>query len=225
MFDQSQHKSFNNYLNHVLMKAAQQPPPGDPSGRPPTRIRMHYVHTRERDTFYELPPEKYDILPPSIRATLNPRNKLRVRVTTDQKTGKVLKKIIKTRIADLNIYSPRTPFDWRISVNMEMPYNYDHEGLAPLGGDGNDGDRNKDRLSYKHLCYQIDLTQVTDVGFSIAMVLCIRLTKARRPITRNTSWRWKLMVEKFENTDCSLVRTNLIVMKPSSRDLSIMCAC
>jgi hypothetical protein len=86
-------------------------------------------------------------------------------VTTDQKSGKVLKKIVKARIADLNIYSPRTAFDWRISVNMEMPYEHDTEGLYPLGGGtgGSDGDRNKDRMSYRHLIYQVDLTQVTDV--------------------------------------------------------------
>jgi hypothetical protein len=52
---------------------------------------------------------------------------------------------------------------------MEMPYTGDHEKLYPLGGGTGpgDGDRNKDRLSYRHLIYQVDLTQVTDVSFRV----------------------------------------------------------
>jgi hypothetical protein len=153
------HKAINDFLNKVVVESKRNAGPDLPS-----RIPMDYVHTRERDSFYELPSDKYHILPPSIRDTLNSRHKTRVRVTTDQKTGKILKKIVKARIADMNVYSPRTAFDWRVSVNMEMPYADDHEMLYPLGGGtgGSDGDRNKDRLSYRHLVYQVDLTQVTD---------------------------------------------------------------
>lgn len=105
------------------------------------------------------------MLPRSVLDSLNARRQnARVRVTTDQKTGQVLKKIIKTRIADMNVYCPRNAHDWRISVNMEMPYQGDVEGLQPAGDSGA-GDRNKDRLSYRHLCFQVDLTQVTDVSF------------------------------------------------------------
>lgn len=151
-----QHKNINNFLNKVFE-----------SSKLPNRIPLDYVHLRERDSFYELPADKYHILPPSIRETLNPRHKTRVRVTTDQKTGKVIKKIIKARIADLNVYSPMFAFDWRVSVNMEMPYTGDYENLYPLGGGTGtgDGDRNKDRLSFRHMnLYQIDLTLVTDVS-------------------------------------------------------------
>lgn len=127
---------------------------------------MTYVHTKEKDTFFELPADRYKSLPPSILETLNPRHKLRVRVTTDLKTGQITKKIVKARIADLNVYSPKTAFDWRVSVNMEMPYEGEMEGLYPLGGGvgSGEGDRNKDRVSYKSLVYQVDLTQVTDVS-------------------------------------------------------------
>jgi hypothetical protein len=158
--DQRQHKEFNNFLNRIFTESKRAADSSEPS-----RVALEYVHTRECDSFYELPQDQYDILPRTIRETLNPRHSVRVRVTTDQKTGKVLKKIIKTRIADLNVYSPLTAFDWRISVNMEMPYTRDHERLSPAGGGANhgDGDRNKDRLSYRHIIYQVDLTQVTDV--------------------------------------------------------------
>ena len=159
---QVQHKHINNYLNKVVMDSKRSS--SQETAEAP-RIPLDYVHTRERDSFYELPADKYHILPSSIRDTLNSRHKTRVRVTTDQKTGKVLKKIVKARIADMNVLSPSTAFDWRVSVNMEMPYTGDHEKLYPLGGGTTpaDGDRNKDRLSYRHLIYQIDLTQVTDV--------------------------------------------------------------
>ncbi|CAZ83437.1 unnamed protein product [Tuber melanosporum] len=125
----------------------------------PQRIPMDYVHTRERDTFFELPPDKFQALPNILRSYM--RHKPKVRVTIDQKTGKVINKIIKTRIADLNVYSPKTAFDWRVSANIEMPYPGDIDGLQPSSDRGG-GDRNKDRLSYRHLAYQIDLTQVTD---------------------------------------------------------------
>jgi uncharacterized protein YwbE len=133
--------------------------PPQPLQKP--RIPMTYVHTRERDSFYELPPHAHNTLPPSIRAQINPRHKVKVRVTTDQKSGKTLAKIIKARVADLDIHSPRTQFDWRISVNLEMGYEGEIEGLAEGGDGGNRADRNKDRMSYRHLAYQIDLTQVT----------------------------------------------------------------
>lgn len=105
------------------------------------------------------------------------RFKPKVRVTTDQKTGRVMNKIVKARIADCNVYSPMTCFDWRISVNMEMPWAGDIDGLVAMpgadvggggmngGAGGGEGVRMKDRMSYKHLAYQIDLTQVTDVSF------------------------------------------------------------
>ena len=122
---------------------------------------MDYVHTHERDRFYELPQAALASLPPSVRPHINPRHKVKVRVTTNQKTGQQLAKIIKVRIADLDIYSPRTAFDWRVSVNLEMPYDGDVDGLVEVSEDGKRPDRNKDRMSYRHLAYQIDLTQVT----------------------------------------------------------------
>ncbi|CUS09823.1 unnamed protein product [Tuber aestivum] len=168
---EAQHKRLNLFLNRQFHESKGPPPPGMPpspssehpneNSRPPTgpqRIPMDYVHTRERDTFFELPPDKFQALPNILRSHM--RHKPKVRVTFDQ-TGKVINKIIKTRIADLNVYSPKTVFDWRVSANIEMPYPGDIDGLQPSSDRGG-GDRNKDRLSYRHLAYQIDLTQVTD---------------------------------------------------------------
>lgn len=137
---------------------------------------MDYVHTHECDSFYELPAAQLHTLPKVLKEHVqHQRFKTKVRVTTDQRSGRVLNKIIKARIADCNIYSPLTRFDWRVSVNVEMPWAGDIEGLVPIpgaevngaGAGGGNGVRLKDRMSYRHLAYQIDLTQVTDVSFSL----------------------------------------------------------
>ena len=123
---------------------------------------MSYVHTRECDSFYELSQSGQLCLPASIRAQLNPRhNKAKVRITTDQKTGRVLAKIVKARVADIDVHSPRTAFDWRVSVNLEMNFDGDMKDLVEVQEGQRRADRNKDRMSYRHLAYQIDLTQVT----------------------------------------------------------------
>ncbi|PYH47342.1 putative mRNA capping nucleoside-triphosphatase [Aspergillus saccharolyticus JOP 1030-1] len=146
----AQHQAMNNFLNEAVKKSL------DQADRP--RIPISYAHKKERDTFYEV---SANDLPPVIRQNLNPRHKPKVRVTVDQRTNEVLAKIVKCRIADLDIHSPNTCVDWRISVNLEMNYDGDVSQLTvvdPARGRG--GDRNKDRMSYRHLAYQIDLTQV-----------------------------------------------------------------
>lgn len=142
----------NNFLNDAV-KASM--PHTDPN-----RIPLSYAHKKERDTFYEVSPSE---LPPVIRHNLNPRHKPRVRVTTDQRTGEVIAKIVKCRVADMEVSSPRTNVDWRVSVNLEMEYEGEVQNLTVVdatGVKGGCGERNKDRMSYRHLAYQIDLTQV-----------------------------------------------------------------
>jgi len=123
------------------------------------------VHTRETDTFYDLPPSELTGSM-SILAALkaSPTHQPKVRVTKDQKTGKILAKIVKARIKDLHVYSPRGDFDWRISVSLEMNWDGDLRSLiaakAEEGYHNRHPERNKDRMSYRHLFYQIDLTQV-----------------------------------------------------------------
>ena len=160
---QLQHRALNQFLNAALQQSQIRVPASSTSKQ---RIPMDYKHTRETDTFYELTQAGALALPQSLASgvNINPRhaNKSKVRITTDQKTGKVLAKIIKARVADIDIYSPNTLFDWRISVNVEMDYKGELTDLVePQTRDGKQADRNKDRMSYKHLAYQIDLTQVT----------------------------------------------------------------
>lgn len=159
----AQHSRLNGFLNLALQRS-QPAPPGDPSKKP--RVALTYVHTRETDTFYDLSQNAINTLPPSVLAYLDRRNKPKVRITTDQKTGKEMAKIIKVRISDIEVYSPQTPFDWRVSVSLEVNYDGDMRDLVETseGKDRKYPDRNKDRVSYKHSHYQIDLTQVKAAG-------------------------------------------------------------
>ena len=166
---ETQHRSLNEFLNKALVNSQTSKP--SPAGPPPTlrpRAAMSYVHTYECDSFFELSQSGALSLPTSIRTQLNPRNnKAKVRVTTDQKTGNEIARIVKARVADIDIYSPRTPFDWRISVNVEMNFDGDLAIMTlPASIDGKRSDRNKDRMSYRHQAYQIDLTQVTPTEVS-----------------------------------------------------------
>ncbi|KAL4946692.1 hypothetical protein BDV06DRAFT_182128 [Aspergillus oleicola] len=151
---QAQHRAMNNFLNEAVKHSMPQA-----NNTTSTRIPISYAHKKERDSFYEVSPSD---LPPIIRQNLNPRHKPKVRVTHDQRTGEVLAKIVKCRVADLDVHSPRTCVDWRVSVNLEMSYDGDVSNLPPAdtGRGAGAGDRNKDRMSYRHLAYQVDLTQV-----------------------------------------------------------------
>ena len=126
---------------------------------------MAYVHTYENDTFYDMSQNGALSLPASIRKQIDPKNPRtipKIRVTHNKKTGEEIAKIVKARVADIDVYSPRTAFDWRVSVNVEMRIEGDLRNLIEPGATGKKGaDRNKDRMSYRHLAYQIDLTQVT----------------------------------------------------------------
>lgn len=120
-----------------------------------------------------------------MQAYLDRRNKPKVRITTDQKTGKEMAKIIKVRISDIEVYSPQTPFDWRVSVSLEVNYDGDMRELVETseGKDRKNPDRNKDRVSYKHSHYQIDLTQVKAAGVSISYILATSPTRDKTVLT------------------------------------------
>ncbi|CZT44430.1 related to mRNA-capping enzyme subunit beta [Rhynchosporium secalis] len=150
---EAQHRFLNDFLNTQVRNAHAQ----NPDAIAKNRVEIKYKHSREVDSFYTLPSSQHDIIPPALREQLNPRHGVKVRVTHDSKSGEPLAKIIKARIIDLDIYSPLTPLDCRISINFEMRFDGDVSELGEKSG----VDRNKDRLSYTQSMYQIDLTQVS----------------------------------------------------------------
>ncbi|AEO68177.1 uncharacterized protein THITE_2117601 [Thermothielavioides terrestris NRRL 8126] len=162
---ETQHKSFNEFLNQLV----QQTHPANKAahaGLPRPRLPIDYRHRHEVDRFFEIPASHRDrMLPVCVARPFAARGHgARVRVTHDQKTGKELGKIVKARIADLSLHFPDLPLDCRISVNLEMDWDGPLEELERMAGATGRPPlpaRTKDRLSYKHGCYQIDLTQVT----------------------------------------------------------------
>ncbi|KAJ1951870.1 mRNA-capping enzyme subunit beta, partial [Dipsacomyces acuminosporus] len=122
-----QHAQFNKILNQRV----------DETRRPDFKgSRVEYKHTKEIDHFYRI-------------------DGTRIRVTTNKESGDVIGVITKNKIADLNIYSPRTKLDIRITINEESPIaKPDVEGNKPIL------ERHKDRLSYKQDLWSFDLTQV-----------------------------------------------------------------
>ncbi|RHZ74094.1 hypothetical protein Glove_227g42 [Diversispora epigaea] len=122
---EAQHKHFNEILNNRVVAT-----------KPPYQgVPLEYKHIFETDRVYQ-------------------RNNCKVRVTTNTKTGQIVNGGIveKVRIAVLNVHSPNTYLDYRITVNSEKPVE------MPTGQHVHE--RNKDRLSYTHQLFKVDLTQV-----------------------------------------------------------------
>ncbi|KIV77563.1 hypothetical protein PV11_09353 [Exophiala sideris] len=148
-----QHEALNTFLNGLVEESARR------AAENPDRTVIGYDHPHEYDEFYELTDEGRRNLPPWIVSWLNPRHKPRVRRTVDEKTGALKAQIIKSRISDIDIYNPQTDFDYRVSISIESPWEGDMNWLTEMTGGGRD--RQKDRMSYRHMAYQIDLTQVS----------------------------------------------------------------
>lgn len=158
---ENQHSNMNKFLNKVFQDSQNsQKRPFTDENQP--RVPINYRHTRECDSFYELSASGLNNLPLAIRNSLNSRRQnAKVRITTDQQTGATLAQIVKVRLADLDVYSPNTEFDYRVSINLEanLTGNW-RDFVIPTALSVKGSERRKDRMSYKHLAYQIDLTQV-----------------------------------------------------------------
>ena len=151
-------------MNNFLNSKVQETHPDNPSSKM-KRVPIDYLHRHEKDEFFELPSSYNSNLPPAVQQALKDRNIFhhaqKLRISRDQKTNQVLGKIIKTRIADLDILFPGMPLDCRISVNFEMRFDGGMEEIMALVTENRQPDRLKDRMSYTQSHYQIDLTQVS----------------------------------------------------------------
>jgi len=151
-------------MNNFLNSKVQETHPNNLESKM-KRVPIAYLHRHERDQFYELPPSYNSNLPPAVQQALKERNLFhhaqKLRISYDQKSGQLLAKIIKARIADLDIIFPRSPLDCRISVNLEMQFDAEMKEIMSLVTEARQPDRMKDRMSYTQSHYQVDLTQVT----------------------------------------------------------------
>ncbi|RMD39358.1 hypothetical protein DV735_g5775, partial [Chaetothyriales sp. CBS 134920] len=147
--DVHQHRHLNSFLNDLTQASFR-----EAHTTKPWRDCIRAAHTVEVDEFLELNqqgarelgPAFHDYAPPNGRAW-------KVRRTTNKRTGEQVACIIKARLADLEVFCPNCAFDYRISVNVEANWKGNPAHLIP--------DRAKDRVSYRHLAYQIDLTQIS----------------------------------------------------------------
>lgn len=94
---QAQHRHYNMLLNNLKETSDK---PGYHSSP------IAYTHAHLVDSFF---------------VGENPRDKEKVRVTRNDKTGEVVACVKKVRLGNLDIYSPKRAADWRISVNIEAP--------------------------------------------------------------------------------------------------------
>lgn len=151
------HKHLNDYLNAVIKRTLT-----------PGRVPMTYSHPVVTDSFHHLSPYAKQLIPPALQRYIKPKQDVRIRVTTDKSSGRVLARLVKLKVADLHIYNPPVQ-DCRITINVEV--NLNRPGVDPdalIAADdaqrGNQAPRLKDRMSYKHLAYAIDLTKVDQDG-------------------------------------------------------------
>jgi polynucleotide 5'-triphosphatase len=156
-----QHKQMNTYLNRQVQMASVDP----------TRAKIDYKHTKEEDSLYELDRDSFQLLPPNTRILIGMVSKKlqRIRVTRDTKDpSKPPSALIKVRLANMEIASPMTEWDYRIGINLEIKYPGPLDNLKPVVESGRDAEamkRFKDRVSYSWLdAFQIDLTQVISDG-------------------------------------------------------------
>ncbi|KAI1432560.1 CYTH-like domain-containing protein [Xylaria sp. CBS 124048] len=154
----NQHQVLNEYLNGQVKTSLS---PRNFTATP--RVPIKYVHRRQKDRFFELPAHLRQRLPAPIVNLLPPNAPLKARITYDQMTGNVVAKIVKARVADFHIHMAHMPLDCRISINIEWDWDGPPQEIEQnqVSNKDRQSDRNKDRLSYTHGFYQIDLTQVT----------------------------------------------------------------
>lgn len=158
----------NEHLNACVQKSMK-----------PPRVPMQYKHRYEQDSFATLSDAGLAALPAYAHKYNQPGHTLRLRTTLDMDPKRapntpapVIARIVKLRLADLDIYSPLHEFDSRLSINIEMDLqhlsnlpDFDTEALTvPVEREKErQPERHKNRLSYRHLAYSIDLTQVTQI--------------------------------------------------------------
>jgi hypothetical protein len=144
-----QHSRLNKYLNMVTQQSQR-----------PDRTPIKYTHTRETDYFYDIPDAALSQFDPEVRKLQ--RKPPRLRVTRDNASDRITAVIIKTRIADLEVRCPSDEFDFRVSISLET--NWTTPGWEQFPEHLDQlvrTTRNKDRLSYQHQGFLVDLTQVT----------------------------------------------------------------
>ncbi|CAJ0829034.1 13657_t:CDS:2 [Entrophospora sp. SA101] len=136
-------------------------------------------------TRINLPVECETIISPNESSWIKFENRGKVRVTTNEHG--------KTTIANLNIYSPRTNCDYRISVNIEKPMEMPRGQYV--------FERKKNRMSYCHQLFKVDLTQVEEAKHELEIEFIDPkvLYKEKLDIIKKQQSKFRDIVEIFVN--------------------------
>jgi polynucleotide 5'-triphosphatase len=149
------HQYLNDYLNSVLRNS-----------RTPGRISLDYKHPVVVDSFHTLSAFAKQQIPPALQRYIHAKKEPRLRITYDTKENKVTDRLVKLKVADLHIFNPACQ-DCRISINVELNLNRpDIDPQALIAADDAEPSRRKDRMSYRHLAYAIDLTRIDTEGMN-----------------------------------------------------------
>jgi hypothetical protein len=204
----------NEFLNNLSHRSFKEVHDGSNPGRECIRA----AHTIEVDEFFELTREGLQELPRSFLEYLPRGREVKVRRTMSTKTNELRAQIIKTRIADLEVYSPMTAFDYRISISLEIPWDGPPQHLQASKDSGRD--RQKDRVSYRHHAYQIDLTQIShasspDLQHELEVEISVDETKREiENLKAGRENRYEELVRSFINNVRILCREGT---RPSTR--------
>ncbi|KAF8879086.1 CYTH-like domain-containing protein [Gymnopilus junonius] len=151
-------KEIADFVHHMIMTRPEQHQ--HPNGKVEVEAKIGVLRENRSGQRLGLPVlvETSDTCPgiPDVRFESNMSvggDRDKIRVTRDTNTGVVVECMRKVRLGDLNVYCPKREADWRVSVNLEIPMPH------PVGSAS--FKRVKDRLSYSHEEFKIDLTQVT----------------------------------------------------------------
>nr|OQO26768.1 hypothetical protein B0A51_07372 [Rachicladosporium sp. CCFEE 5018] len=152
--DPPEYQAINEALNQSVIKA-------QVKGREP----MRYKRIEQTDFSHHLNATGLSLIPAALKQYTNSRPP-RLRVSHDKATQSLKASIIKLPVANLHIHAPDGAYDCRISINIEL-------NLLPLlaaaqlklediidHGAPAEASRQKNRMNYKHLAYDIDLTAV-----------------------------------------------------------------
>nr|CAG8450391.1 13652_t:CDS:2 [Entrophospora candida] len=136
-------------------------------------------------TRINLPVECETIISPNESSWIKFENRGKIRVTTNEHG--------KTTIANLNIYSPRTNCDYRISVNIEKPMEMPRGQYV--------FERKKNRMSYCHQLFKVDLTQVEEAKHELEIEFIDPkvLYKEKLDIIKKQQSKFRDIVEIFVN--------------------------
>ncbi|KAK6441884.1 mRNA-capping enzyme subunit beta [Oleoguttula sp. CCFEE 5521] len=152
--DTPEYKAINEALNESVIKA-------QVKGREP----MRYRRIEQTDSSHHINATGLSLIPAALKQYTNTRPP-RLRISHDKATQSLKAAIIKLPVSNLHIHAPDGAYDCRISINIELSFlpllaaaQLKVDDIIDHGAPA-EPSRQKNRMNYKHLAYDIDLTAV-----------------------------------------------------------------